>query len=193
MASWLPTQAQLNGATYEEISTLMEGIYNTYTLQGLSWDKADESYLKDRCDDWGISNDGEEEDLRERLQEAQALFEEELEEEPEEELEEEPVKKTVKVLKQEAKDLKIVGYSTMKKQELIDAIEEANKNSDSEDSDSEDSDSEGSDSDEEPDTTGLPKGLPQTAEFYDALVATMKLNQGPDSIEEKVQKLREMD
>jgi len=81
----------------------------------------------------------------------------------------------------------------MKKQELIDAIEEANKNSDSEDSDSEDSDSEGSDSDEEPDTTGLPKGLPQTAEFYDALVATMKLNQGPDSIEEKVQKLREMD
>ena len=190
MASWLPTQTQLNDATYEEISALMEGIYNTYMLQGLSWDKADESYLKDRCDDWDISKDGEEEDLRERLQEAQAQFEEELEEEleeePEEELEEEPVKKTVKVLKQEAKDLKIVGYSTMKKQELIDAIEEANKNSDS------DSDSEDSDSDEEPDTMGLPKGLPQTAEFYDALVATMKLNQGPDSIEEKVQKLREM-
>ena len=82
MASWLPTQAQLNGATYEEISTLMEGIYNTYMLQGLTWDKADESYLKDRCDDWDISNDGEEEDLRERLQEAQAMFEEEPEEEP---------------------------------------------------------------------------------------------------------------
>ena len=187
MASWLPTQAQLNDATYEEISALMEGIYNTYMLQGLSWDKADKSYLKDRCDDWDLSNDGEEEDLRERLQEAQAMFEEELEEEPEEESEEEleeepeeePVKKTVKVLKQEAKDLKIVGYSTMKKQELIDAIEEANKNSDS-------------DSDEEPDTMGLPKGLPQSAEFYDAMVANMKLNQGPDSIEEKVQKLREM-
>ena len=83
--------------------------------------------------------------------------------------------------------MKIVGYSTMKKQELIDAIEEANKNSDSEASDSEDSDG-----DEEPDTLGLPKGFPQSAEFYDAMVANMKLNQGPDSIEEKVQKLREM-
>ena len=88
MTSWLPTQAQLNDATYEEISALMEGIYNTYMLQGLSWDKADESYLKDRCNDWDISNHGEEEELRERLQEAQATFEEELEEELEELLDE---------------------------------------------------------------------------------------------------------
>ena len=94
----LPTQAALNGATYEQLNTLMEMVYNTYKLEGFSWDKASKDFLKERCEEWGLKATGKKDDLTERLQQAQMALENGSEEE-EEEQEEEDFKKKLKKLK----------------------------------------------------------------------------------------------
>ena len=89
MSFTLPTQAALNGATYEQLNALMEMVYNTYKLEGFSWDKASKEFLVETCKAWDLKASGKKEDLQTRLQEAQLALGDESEGEEDDEEDEE--------------------------------------------------------------------------------------------------------
>ena len=146
------TQEQLNNASYQDLSWLMESIHNTYKIKGCAWDKVDKEYLKAKCEDWELSPKGKTEDLIVALQQAQTdyeyaqLYSIKPNIKPKKEKAEKPKKekvetkksdddsspewakgKTVADLKEICKEKQIKGASGKNKAQLIKLIDEAGK------------------------------------------------------------------
>ena len=89
---------------------------------------------------------------------------------------------TLKELKEEGKRLRIKNYSTMNKATLFKAIEDYWG--------VEDESSSSSDEEMDYDLPPIPTDPEEGQKMYDELVQMMELNQGPDSLAEKVEKLK---
>ena len=68
-SSWMPSQKNLNAASFEELETLMDRIYNTYKIK-VDWGSLDRESLKEKCADWEIADSGKSSTLTKNLQNA---------------------------------------------------------------------------------------------------------------------------
>ncbi len=195
----IPSQAWFNKQSYETLSTIAEMLWRTHTIS-VKWHELEEDEISERCESWGIEPGKNIWHSRNRLRKANDEEEDHEEEDEEDEEDEEPkqpeqtkqtkqpeqrtalTRLTLKELKEEGKRLRIKNYSTMNKATLFKAIEDYWG--------VEEDESSSSDEEMDYDLPPIPTDPEEGQKMYDELVQMMELNQGPDSLAEKVEKLK---
>tara|TARA_B100001250_G_scaffold98255_1_gene82444 strand:+ start:1459 stop:2127 length:669 start_codon:yes stop_codon:yes gene_type:complete len=212
----IPSQAWFNKQSYETLSTIAEMLWRTHTIS-VKWHELEEDEITERCESWGIEpgkniwhsrnrlrkandeeeeydeDDDDEEDDEEHEEDEQHDEEDEDVEQHDKEPEEPKQPKqpeqrtalmrlTLKELKEEGKRLRIKNYSTMNKATLFKAIEDYWG--------VEEDESSSSDEEMDYDLPPIQTDPEEGQKMYDELVQMMELNQGPDSLAEKVEKLK---